>query len=628
MCGILGASFSEGAIDPDRFLDALNLISHRGPDSTGSWFHDSNQDALGFKRLSILDLSNKGNQPFTSNCGHYKMVFNGEIYNFATLRKLLVKENYTFYSNSDTEVLLYAYVEWGPECLKKIEGMFAFAIFDSIQSTIFLARDFAGQKPLYYSLKDGSLLFASELKSIIALDPNLKSLNYPAALSYFHNGFIPNDSSIISSIKKLPPAHALFFDLKTRDYTILDFHNLAKTINSKYNKRVCPVPEKIVLEMEKLLNKSVQQQLIADVPIGVLLSGGLDSSLVTALAARNTSKLKTFSVVFPNFPQYNEQTHSRLIAEHYKTDHLEIDAEKLGPEIIDRLAHYYDEPFSDPSMIPTFLLSESVKKYCSVALGGDGADELFGGYPSQQRGIKTQNILKNIPLIFRRPLSKMMLSILPTDIQGYSLINDLGKDFGNESLSFSPLIYKKELKKLLDHSIKKEIDIQDLSISTSLLHNQSYLTQISLCDFQSFLSEDILVKIDRASMAHSLEIRSPFLSKEIIEFAFTSVPDNLKIHNGRKKILLKLLGEKILPKNFQFERKQGFSLPIDQLLLKDEWNEYFAEKIFNFCPSFINQHYVLDLLAKHKRGKFSGKKLYAIVQFIVWHDKYIVQHNS
>ena len=380
--------------------------------------------------------------------------------------------------------------------------------------------------------------------------------------------------------------------------------------------------------METLLDKSVQQQLIADVPVGVLLSGGLDSSLVTALAARNTNNLKTFSVIFPNFPQYNEQTHARLIAEHYKTDHLEINAEEIGPEIIDRLAHYYDEPFSDPSMIPTFLLSQSVKKYCSVALGGDGADELFGGYPSQQRAMQAQGILSKIPLIIRRPLSQMMLSILPTDLRGYSLMYDLGKDFCNESLSFSPLIYKKEMKRLLNHSMKQEIDILDLNIPKSSLPDQSFLTQVTMCDFKSFLSEDILVKIDRASMAHSLEIRSPFLSKEIIEFAFTGVPDNLKIHNGRKKIILKLLGEKILPKNFVFERKQGFSFPIDQLLLQDEWNEYFAEKILNCCPNFINKNSVLDLLSKHRKGKFAGRKLYAIVQLIVWHHKYIAKHSS
>jgi asparagine synthase (glutamine-hydrolysing) len=628
MCGILGASFFEGAINPDRFADSLNLISHRGPDSTGSWFNDSNQDALGFKRLSILDLSDKGNQPFVSNCGQYKMVFNGEIYNFTNLKELLTKENYIFHSNSDTEVLLHAYAAWGPECLQKIEGMFAFAIYDSIKNTIFLARDFAGQKPMYYSLKNGSLLFASELKPIISMDPDLKLINYPAALSYFNTGFIPNECSIFSSIKKLLPGHSLLFDLKTREGSILDFHKLAEQINAKHHKQDLLTPEKVVSKLGKLLDKSVQHQLIADVPIGVLLSGGLDSSLVTAFAAGHTGKLKTFTVIFPNFPQYNEQSHSRLIAEHYKTDHLEINAEEIGPEIIDRLSDFYDEPFADPSMIPTFLLSESVREHCTVALGGDGADEIFGGYPSQQRALQTQRILRKIPLSLRRPLSKIMLYALPTDLKGYSYMHDLGKDFNNEFPSFSPLIYSKEMKRLLDHSKRQEIDMLDSMVLKSPLRDQSYLTQLSMCDFQSFLSEDILVKIDRASMAHSLEIRSPILSKEIIEFAFTEVPDNLKIHNGRKKIILKLLGEKILPKNFVFERKQGFSFPIDQLLLQDEWNEYFAEKILNFYPNFFNQKYLLNLLAKHRKGKLVGRKLYAIVQFIVWYDKYATQHNS
>jgi asparagine synthase (glutamine-hydrolysing) len=628
MCGILGASFSEGVIDPGRFADALDLLSHRGPDSTGSWFHDSKQDALGFKRLSILDLSDNGNQPFISNCGQYKIVFNGEIYNFSALKKLLIKKNYIFRSNSDTEVLLYAYAAWGQECLQKIEGMFAFAIHDSIKNTIFLARDFAGQKPLYYSIKDGSLLFASELKSIMAMDPECAALNHTAVLSYFNAGFISNSASIFSSIYKLPPAHALFFDLKTRDFSISDFHNLEKKINTNHQIPSPSAYKDILAEMERLLEQSVGQQLIADVPIGVLLSGGLDSSLITAFAAQHTRTLKTFSVIFPNFSRYNEQIHSRLIAEHFKTDHLEIIAEDISPEIIDRLANYFDEPFSDPSMIPTFLLSESVKDHCTVALGGDGADELFGGYPSQQRALQVQGALKDIPLILRRPLSQMLLSMLPVDLRGYSSIHSLGKDFNDESLSFRPLIYKKEMKSLLHHSLRKEIDAWHHNSIASALPDQSYLTQISIRDFKSFLSEDILVKIDRASMAHSLEIRSPFLSKEIIEFAFTRVPDNLKIYNGQKKVILKLLGKKVLPKNFAFERKQGFSFPIDRLLLRDEWNEYFAEKIMNCCSHLINKHSALALLAKHRKGKFNGKKLYVLVQFIVWHDKYTSQHDA
>jgi asparagine synthase (glutamine-hydrolysing) len=623
MCGILGASFSQVAIDQERFADALDLLSHRGPDSTGTWFHSSNKDALGFKRLSILDLSSKGNQPFISDCGQYKIVFNGEIYNFAALKQLLVKENYVFHSNSDTEVLLYAYAAWGQECLQNIEGMFSFAIHDSKKNIIFLARDIAGQKPLYYSINNGSLLFASELKSIAAMDPSLKVLNHSSALSYFHKGSIPNNSSIYSSINQLLPSHALIFDLNKRDYCIFDYHHLVNKIDAKNKNQSYYSPKEIVDEMERLLDKSVQQQLIADVPIGVLLSGGLDSSLITAFAARNQSNLKTFSVIFPNFPQYNEQTHSRLIAERFKTDHLEINAEEIGPEIIDRLANFYDEPFSDPSMIPTFLLSQSVKEHCTVALGGDGADELFGGYPSQLRALQVHSMLKNIPMIARRSLSQMLLEFLPVDIRGYPLIHSLGTDFTNISSSFNPLFYKKEMKRLFNFSQMKVINALDTrpDLLSSESNIQTYLSMLNMCDFKSFLSEDILVKIDRASMAHSLEVRSPFLSKEIIEFAFTSVPEQLKIHQGRKKILLKLLGERVLPKEFIFERKQGFSLPIDQLLLQSEWSEYFAEKILNCPPEYINQNAALNILAKHRKGNFAGRKLYAIVQFIVWHDK-------
>ena len=621
MCGILGASFAQGVIDPRRFADALDLLSHRGPDSTGSWFHNSSQDALGFKRLSILDLTTKGNQPFFSSCGQYKIVFNGEIYNFVALKQLLVKENYIFHSHSDTEVLLYAYVAWGQECLQKIEGMFSFAIHDSNKNIIFLARDFAGQKPLYYSINNGSLLFASELKSIIAMDPKLNVLNHASALSYFYSGSIPSHSSIFSSINQLPPAHALSFDLKKRDLTIFDYHNLEKKVNAQNGNPTYFTSQEVINEMEELLDKSVQQQLIADVPIGVLLSGGLDSSLVTAMAARNQSNLKTFSVIFPNFPQYNEQIHSRLIADHFKTDHLEINAEEISPKIMDSLAYFYDEPFSDPSMIPTFLLSQSVKNYCTVALGGDGADELFGGYHSQLRSMRVHSMLRNIPISFRGLVSQILLEVLPVDLRGYSLAHSLGVDFNNISSSFNPLFYKKEMKYLLGDLFARDIENLDQKKIELPLKPKTYLNMLNMSDFKSFLTEDVLVKIDRSSMAHSLEVRSPFLSKEIIEFAFTRVPDQLKIHQGRKKIILKLLGKKILPKKFIFERKQGFSFPIDQLLLQDDWSEYFAEKILNHCPSYINQNAVLRLLAKHRKGIFSGRKLFAIVQFIVWHEK-------
>lgn len=623
MCGILGASFVTDRINEELFQKTLKLISHRGPNSSGIWLNDLKTDALGFQRLSIIDLSSNANQPLTSPCGDYKIIFNGEIYNFQLLKEILIKKKYTFFSTSDTEVLLNAYIEWGFNCLNKIDGMFAFAIYDFKDNHIFVARDISGQKPLYYSQQDKNLIFASEIKCVSMLKTVNSKTNLDSLHSYFYRGHIQNNKTIFHDINKLPPAHYAVFNLETRDFSVTNYFSLAKKMDKSSRHSLLSDSNKSLNILDNLLNNSVKNCLVSDVPIGVLLSGGLDSSLIASYASSHLKDLKTFSMIFPNHKDYNEQFHALKVANYLNTDHIEINCEDISPDILEDLALFFDEPFSDPSMIPTYILSKSVKKYCTVVLGGDGGDELFGGYSSYTRRLKIFNSAKHIPLFIRSSISTTLKNFLPSHLKGYSIICGIGDDFNKISTSFDPLFRSAELELLFNKKYFTNLTIPETAIHfDEITKIQDFFSRLSIGDFYSFLSEDVLVKVDRASMANSLEVRSPYLSKEIIEFAFTQLHSDLKLKDEIKKIILKNLGKEKLPHDFIYERKKGFSFPLGDLLLREDWKEFFEKKIKNFESDIINKSHALKLLQNHLSGRRCERKLFAIVQFISWHERY------
>lgn len=623
MCGILGASFAADSIDEELFHRSLKLISHRGPNSSGIWLNDSKKDAFGFKRLSIIDLSSNADQPLSSPCGNYKIIFNGEIYNFQSIKEILIKKNYTFFSSSDTEVLLNAYIEWGFNCLNKIDGMFAFAIYDLKDNHIFIARDISGQKPLYYSQQDKNLIFASEIKCVSMLKTKNSAINLDSLHSYFYSGQIQDNKTIFHNINKLPAAHYAVFDIGTRDFNITNYFPLASKVAKLSKKNLLSDSNRSLKTLDNLLNNSVKNCLVSDVPIGVLLSGGLDSSLIASYASSHLKDLKTFSVIFPNHKKYNEQYHALKVADYLNTDHIEISAEDISPDILEDLALYFDEPFSDSSMIPTYILSKYVKKHCTVVLGGDGGDELFGGYSSYIRRLKIYNSTKHIPFFIRSSISTALQAFLPNYIKGFSIICGVGENFNKTSTSFDPLFRSAELELLFNKKYFKNLTIPEVATHHGeIIKIQDFFLKLSIGDFYSFLSEDVLVKVDRASMANSLEVRSPFLSKEIIEFAFTKLHSDLKSKNGTKKIILKNLGKERLPDDFVYERKKGFSFPLGDLLLREDWKEFFEDKIKNFESDIINKSHALKLLQNHLRGRSCERKLFSIVQFICWHERY------
>ena len=367
MCGIVGIASNAPQTQRSWLAIGRDAMTHRGPDDAGEWWSAEGRVGLAQRRLSIIDLSPAGHQPMHDASGLLSIVYNGEIYNFADLRDELIAKGYSFKSHSDTEVILAAYREWGTDCLQRFNGMFAFALHDARQQIMFLARDRAGEKPLFYHQANGVLRFASELKALL-VDTDLPRRIEPEALDcYLAMGYVPGERCMLQGFSKLPPAHALVFALQTGQSRLWRYWQLPELVTAQ-----SPQDEMALLdELETLLEDAVRRQMVADVPVGVLLSGGVDSSLITAMAVRASSKVQTFTIGFPGHGKLDETEHARLIARHFGTRHTELMAEEATADLLPRLARQFDEPMADSSMIPTFLVSQLVRQHCTVALGGE-----------------------------------------------------------------------------------------------------------------------------------------------------------------------------------------------------------------------------------------------------------------
>jgi len=622
MCGILGFASNKLIFDDLKFKKSLGYLSHRGPDHGDIWIDDKLKNFMGFRRLSIMDLSNLGNQPMISKCGNYIIIFNGEIYNYKLLGNELKKLGYKFNSQSDTEVLLNSLIEWKEHALQKLEGMFAFSFYDSNKKKLILARDISGEKPLYYYYKDGSLAYSSEIKPLANSINSEKQINKDSLNHYLGNGYVPREQSIFRSIKKLPPGEYLKFDIKTGKKQVEKFWCLLGIIEKSDASSKPAATINLSDRLEKLLEESLQKQLVSDAKLGMMLSGGVDSSLLVAMASKIKSKIDTFTVIFPDNKNFNEQKHAKLISKHFGTNHHELDAGSIEPELIEKLTYFFDEPMTDSSMLPTYLLCKEMSKFCKVAIGGDGADELFGGYNHYTKLASMHKFCRYIPYKIRKITTKSALSILPRNIRGRKTVEMLGKNFKNLNFS-SSLMFSYEERKILFSQDPEMVKKISLVKKFGKISKHDFVKRMTFADFQNYLSEDILVKVDRASMANSLEVRSPFLDKKIIEFSFTEIPSSKKINQNQKKILLKDLASKLLPNQFDLTRKQGFSIPINQMLASGKWFDFFHSKIEEFDGFQINKNFALKLLAEQKRGAHNGEKLFALVQLICWHEQHI-----
>lgn len=624
MCGIVGIASQVPVTDRDLLVIQRDTMCHRGPDDAGVWWSADGRIGLAHMRLSIIDLSPGGHQPMQDSSGTLCITFNGEIYNYRDLRRELESRGHFFCTASDTEVILEAYREWGVDCLGRLNGMFAFALFDLRNQQLFMARDRAGEKPLFYRLSNGTLTFASELKALMA-DPDLPRRLDPEALDcYLTFGYVPGHRCILEGVNKLPPAHALTFDLDSGVSRVWRYWQLPAPTEGQ--DAIGAVDETALLEeLDHLLEDAVRRQLVADVPVGILLSGGVDSSLTTAMAVRSASRVKTFTIRFPGHSKYDETEHARLIARHFCTEHMELEAEPSTVELLPLLARQFDEPMVDSSIIPTYLVSKLVRQHCTVALGGDGGDELFGGYIHYNRLLWMQERLGWMPSGLRKGVAGLSAMLLPLGFKGRNWLQGLGEELRNglpliatyfDASSRRRLLMPEALNNGALGKVAEEIRRQRIPNDADLLQRATRM------DFENYLAEDILVKVDRTSMLNSLEVRAPLLDYRIIEFAFGKVPSRLKATSSKKKILTKMLAQKIVPQEFDLHRKQGFSIPLAAWLQAGPWKDFFCDVLLESNDSIFNRRFVTDLLDGQGRGRSNSERLFALVLFELWRTEY------
>ena len=619
MCGIIGIASIYKQSNKIWLTEGRDAMRHRGPDDSGIWWSEDEKIGFGHRRLSIIDLTEQGHQPMRSNCNNIVIVFNGEIYNYLELKKVLINKGHIFRTNTDTEVIIEGYKEWGKDVLEKMIGMFAFAIYDKTNNKIFIARDRVGEKPLFYSYSKNQLCFSSELKGLFKNNEISRNINHTALDCYLNMGFVPGEMSIIEGINKLPPAHYIEYDTINGSKNINRYWNLPSyEIVNHFSE------DELLFNLENLLENSVKKQLIADVPVGILLSGGVDSSLITALAAKNSNKIKTFTVRFPGYKLYDETIHANLISNHFNTDHHELDADDASIDLLSILAKQFDEPIVDSSMIPTYLVTKALKNHCTVALGGDGGDELFGGYGHYPRLLKLKQISEKIPSAIRSQISNYLVKGMKTGTKGRNWISAFGCDFKNE-LPLIALYFDKRSRSLLINNNANWKFNAEIVWNSRLNYKNDIIDYATRMDFNNYLPEDILVKVDRASMLNSVEIRAPFLNHNLIEFAFRNIKPNQKVNSNERKILLKKLCSKILPSDFDKKRKQGFSIPLNTWLKNGPWYNYFEELLLNSNNNLFNKKQIKSLLKQQKNGYNNSERLFSLTMLELWRNEYNIK---
>lgn len=641
MCGIAGfwaQRGNDGEILKKEIIKMTRVLAHRGPDDEGFYIDEKAGIALGHRRLSILDLSPKGHQPMISFSGRYVIVYNGEVYNYKELRKAIENNfNVKFKSDTDAEVILAGFEIWGVEgTLERMNGMFAFALWDKKKRKLFLMRDRIGIKPLYYGVQNGILFFASELKAIRANRFFKPEIDRNALALFFRHNYIPAPYSIYKNIKKLEPGYYAVID-KNLNIKIRRYWDIEKIVEDGIKNPIDLSEKEAALELERLLLDSVKKRMIADVPLGAFLSGGIDSSTVVALMqAQNNIPVKTFTIGFYE-NNYNEAKYAKKVAKHLGTDHTELYiTPKEAIDVIPKLSDIYDEPFSDSSQIPTFLVSQLTKRYVTVSLSGDGGDELFGGYNRYFRASNTWNKINFIPYVVRLRLSKMISLFSPRFIDRVlkpvrviapkQVKNILS---GDKVLKFSKILTSRNpdelYKRLISHwkspeglvfnSKEPKTILDDLRIKDFI---PNFKNRMMFFDFITYLPDDILTKVDRASMAVSLEARVPILDYRIVEFS-KKLPLNFKIKNDKSKWILRQVLYKYVPKELVERPKMGFGVPLDNWLrgpLRD-WAEDLLDEKKIKRDEFLNPEPIKKLWKEHLSGKRNW-------QYLLW-DVFVFQ---
>ncbi|MDB2370086.1 asparagine synthase (glutamine-hydrolyzing) [Gammaproteobacteria bacterium] len=655
MCGLAGFIPSAELNDLDLLnisSSMANALTHRGPDAFGSWIHDKKRLALSFRRLAIQDLSSSGDQPMHSSSNRYVVVYNGEIYNHLKLRKKLdlsFKSHRGWIGSSDTETLLAGFECWGIEdTINSLCGMFAMAIFDKKSNKLILARDRMGEKPLYYGIVNNSFVFASELKAIKKFPKFNNPIKKSSIAKFLQYNFIPAPLSIYENIFKLNPGSTIEIDILQNSFQSSEQKAFWQIGDSKNNSEILHNNQETLNYVEHKLQKVVNQQMISDVPLGAFLSGGIDSSLIVALMQSGSMQsIKTFTVGFEE-DNFDESKHAKLVARHLNTDHTEVILDsQTAQNVIFDLPDIYDEPFADSSQIPTFLISQIAKQDVTVALSGDGGDEIFGGYNRYIWGPRVWHNVEKIPMRLR-PIFSTILDLIPhASIPLLQrLINFTQSTAGgvesleNKLIKLSRLLNSTSQKNLynnlISHWSNAGLLVRGLNYNNSMFTDRIYdsfpenysfsndfVSSMMLVDSQHYLPGDVLCKLDRASMANSLETRVPFLDHELIELA-NRIPLSLKVQDGEGKIALRKILYKYVPKNLIERPKTGFSIPIAEWLrgpLKEWADELLSETRIN-SDGYLNAEPIQAIWHQHLSGRYDwSDRLWGILMFQSWLEK-------
>jgi len=654
MCGIAGFLLNKDLpndFNKKNILSMIRMLSHRGPDNEEIWNNQENKIFFGHRRLSILDLSNSGNQPMHSSTGRFTITFNGEIYNHLDIRNLIKNESKTisWIGTSDTETLLAAIEVWGIEItLQKCIGMFSLALWDNKNNKLTLARDRMGEKPLYYGWVENNFVFASELKALVKYPNFKKKICKNALTQYLKLNYIPAPLSIYENIYKLEPATLLHIDntnFYKKDFELKKYWVLEEVIQSG-QKNILPSEQVALKKLEECLIKSVHSQMLSDVPLGAFLSGGIDSSLISALMQSNSNlPVKTFTVGFEE-SGYDESNYALSVSKHLRTAHSEvIVTNKDAMTVIPKLSEMYDEPFADSSQIPTYLICCAAKKKVTVALTGDGSDEIFGGYNSYNLLPSIWKKTNWIPFSLRRHLGKS-INVLSIDnwdrlskfikfiFTDKILPNHLGRKLyklkkilrdGSSFEEFSDILQNvwEDPLNLIKNNITSNLQLRKNNYLVKDLNFLDLVSPLMYQDCISYLPDDILTKVDRAAMFTSLETRVPFLDHNVVSLSW-QLPMNMKIRNGQTKWALRQILYKYVPKNLIDRPKSGFEIPLS-LWLKGplkEWSQNLLNKSRIDQEGIFNSEMIEKTWNEHMSGEYNwSSKLWSILMFQCWYEK-------
>jgi asparagine synthase (glutamine-hydrolysing) len=594
-----------------------DVIRHRGPDDEG--IHVEPGVGLGMRRLSIIDLST-GHQPIHNEDETVWLVFNGEIYNYRELRAELEGHGHRFYTHSDTETIVHAYEQWGEDVFRRLRGMFGIALWDRRTQTLLLGRDRSGMKPLHYAERGGRLYFGSEIKSLIAAGAVDREIDLEALDHYLSFLYVPRDRSIFKGVRKLPPGHLLRWRDGRADIRPYWQIAAAETFSGSLDDAAA--------QLRVVLADAVRSHMVSDVPLGAFLSGGVDSSLVVGLMAEASERpVQTFSIGFDD-PQYDELEHARTVAQHFNTDHHEFVVRPDGLSILDRLIDHFDEPFADSSAIPTWYVSEIARRHVTVVLSGDGGDELFGGY---DRYLPHPRVAQfdRLPIPGARHLAGAIWPLMPHGATGRNFLRHVSRDTNARYLESVAFFHQDEKAALYSPDVRRALGGRSAEAALGA-HFGRFASlpphsRMMKFDFETYLPEDVLTKVDRMSMAHSIESRVPLLDNEVIDFAAT-LPASFKIHGGRRKHVLKQAVRSLLPAGILDRKKQGFGIPLGVWFrggLTDVFSDVLASPRTRqrgyFEPSFVDR-----IVREHLSGKRDHTlRLWQLLVFELWHRQHM-----